>query len=194
MQRINFIVIPGLLAIMVFLAVDYFNRVVESPQTREPTVEIAFNGYSEGINSVHFDEQGKIRYTMQADRQVSYVDADTMLEEPNIQLYQDNDSRWNIMARSGRISATQEGLGDVEQIILSGEVEVYQQDRYGNSSVLATEILSFEPAQDILTSEVAVTLIGETFEQSAVGMRVDLDSEEYVFHQQVRGRYEAPQD
>jgi LPS export ABC transporter protein LptC len=194
MQRLRILVIPGLLATLVFLAVDYFDEAVESPQTTDTTVDIAYNGYSEGINSVHYDEQGNIRYTMRADRQVSYIDAETALEEPYIQLYQENDSRWNIIARSGRISAAQQNFSNVDEIILSGEVEVYQMDRFGNRTVLATDILTLDPAQDILTTDAAVTLVGDTFEQSAIGMRVDLDSEEYVFHQEVRGRYAAPQD
>ena len=181
-------------AILIFLAVDYFNQAVESPRAPESAVEITFNGYSEGINSVHFDEQGKIHYTLRADRQISYIDAETLLEQPYIQLYQENDSRWNIIARSGRISAAQENLSDVEEITFSGDVEVYQLDQFGNRTVLATEILTLEPAEDILTTEAAVTIVGDVFEQSAVGMRVDLNSEEYVFHQDVRGRYAAPRN
>ncbi|MBT8146196.1 MAG: LPS export ABC transporter periplasmic protein LptC [Gammaproteobacteria bacterium] len=194
MQRFKLLVLPGMLAILIFLTVDYFNQAVESPGAPESVVEVAFNGYSEGINSVHFDEQGNIRYTMRADRQISYVDAETLLEEPYIQLYQENDSRWNIIARSGRISATQENLAEVEEIILSGDVEVYQLDQFGNRTVLATEILTLEPALDVLTTEAAVTMVSNTFEQSATGMRVDLNTEEYVFHQDVRGRYAAPQN
>ena len=194
MQRVKLIIVPSLLAIMIFLAVDYFDQAVVGPQSPEPIVDIAYNGYSEGINSVHYDEQGKVKYTMRANRQVSYVDAETTLEEPLIQLYQENDSRWNIIANSGRISAAREDANDVEEIILSGEVEVTQMDRNGNRTVLVTEILSLEPAQDILTTDATVTMVGGTFEQSAVGMRVNLASEEYVFHQNVRGRYAAPQN
>jgi len=193
MQRIRFIVIPGLLATLVFLAVDYFDQAVDRTPSSETTADIAYNGYSEGINSVHFDDQGNIRYTMRADRQVSYTDAETVLEEPYIQLYQENDSRWNIVARSGRIFAAREDLAEVDEIILSGEVEVYQMDRLGNRTVLATDVLTLDPVQDILTTDVAVTMVGDTHEQSAIGMRVDLKSEEYVFHQEVRGRYAAPQ-
>lgn len=194
MQRIKLILIPGLIATMIFLAVDYFGQAVESPQTSEATVDIAYNGYSEGINSVHFNEQGKIRYTMRANRQVSYIDAETELDEPYIQLYQENDSHWNIIAKSGRISAAREDLADVEEIILSGGVEVYQMDQHGNRTVLTTQFLTLDPAQDILSTEAAVTMVGDAFEQSAIGMLLDLDSEEYVFHQEVRGRYAAPQN
>lgn len=192
MQRFSILVIPGLLASLVFLAVEYFDQAVESPQSPEATVEIAYNGYSEGINSVHFDEQGNIRYTMRADRQVSYPDAETTLEEPHIQLHQENDIHWDITARSGIVSSARENPADIEDIILNGDVEVYQIDRLGNRTVLATDVLTIDPTLDILTTDTVVTMSGDTFEQSAIGMRVDLNNEEYVFHREVKGRYAAP--
>jgi LPS export ABC transporter protein LptC len=194
MHQFKLIFIPALLAITVFLGVDYFDRAVEGPQIEETAPGIAYNGYSEGINSVHFDAQGNIRYTMRANRQVSYVDAETSLEEPYIQLYRENDSRWNIIARSGRISAASENPADVEEIVLSGGVEVYQLDRLGNRTVLASETLTVEPDRNILTTDAAVTMVSDSLEQTAVGMQVDLNSDEYIFNREVRGRYAAPQN
>ena len=194
MQRLKFIIVPVLLATLVFLGMDYFNQTVESPETSEQETAIAFNGYSEGINSVHYDELGKIQYTMSASRQISYIDAETLLEEPFIQLYQENDSRWNIVAKSGRISAARNELTDVDEIVLSGGVEVYRLDQLGNRTVLATEELTIDPALDVLTTDNAVSMVGTNFEQSATGMRINLDSEEYIFYQDTRGRYAAPRN
>ena len=194
MQHVRLIIVTSLIGIMIFLGIDYYDQAVDSTSTSENSVEVAFNGYSEGINSVHFNEQGKIRYTIRADKQVSYVDAETTLENPIIQLHQENDLRWDIIARSGRIFGTQGEAAEIDEIILSGDVHVYRQEPTGNRSVLSTEILTVEPALDLLTTEAAVTMTNSSFEQSATGMRVDIDSEEYVFHQDIRGRYEAAQN
>ena len=194
MQRFRLLVIPSLLGILIFLAVDYFDQATENPIPAAPETTIAYNGYSEGINSVQFDEQGRVRYTMKADRQVSYVDAETTLVNPKIELIQGNDARWNIVARSGKISGSQEDLVDVEEIVFSGEVEVYQLDSAGNETVLTTEIMTLEPVLDLLTTDAAVTMKTDSLEQSAIGMRIELNSEEYIFHQNIRGRYEAPQN
>lgn len=194
MQRLKFIIVPVLLAILVFLGMDYFKLAVESPELSEQDTAVAFNGYSEGINSVHYDELGKIQYTMSANRQISYIDAETVLEEPFIQLYQENDSRWNIVAKSGRISAARNELTDVDEIVLSGGVEVYRLDQLGNRTVLATEVLTIDPALDVLTTDNPVSMVGNNFEQSATGMRINLDSEEYIFYQDTRGRYAAPRN
>ena len=194
MQRVKFILIPGILAVLVFLGIDFFTQTREATNTPAPVSAINYTGYSEGINSVHFDERGRIRYTLRANRQISYVEAETALEEPFIQLYQENDSRWNIVARSGKIFAGSQKGDTIEEIILDGDVEVYQLDDSGNRTVLLTQTLSVEPARDVLTTEATVSMIGEDFEQSATGMRVNLDTEEYIFYRDVRGSYAASQN
>jgi LPS export ABC transporter protein LptC len=194
MQQAKLIVIPAFFAIAIFLGVDYFDRAVEGPLIQDTAPGLAYNGYSEGINSVQFDEQGNIKYTLRASRQVSYVDAETSLEEPYIQLYRENDSHWNIIARSGRISAALANPAHVEEIVLSGGVEVYQMDRFGNRTVLSSETLTVETERDMLTTEASVTMASDKLEQTAVGMQIDLNSDEYVFKREIRGRYAAPQN
>jgi len=194
MHQAKLIFIPALLAIAIFLGVDYFGRAVERPQPQGIIPEVAYNSYSEGINSVHFDEQGKIRYTMRANRQVSYLDAETSIENPHIELYREDNSRWNIVARSGRISAGSVNSAELEEIVLNGGVEVYQMDKFGNRTLLASETLIFDPSSDLLTTSDAVTLVSDTLEQTAIGMRLDVSIDEYVFNREVRGRYAAPQN
>jgi len=194
MNRFRLLIIPGILAIALFLTVDLFDQPRVVTQNPELTTDPGLDGYSEGINTVHFDEMGRIRYTVSASRQISYRDRDTTLEEPFLQLYQENDSRWNIIANSGRISSDPDNSTDIEQIELSGGVEVYSLDERGNRTVLATEILFIDPDTEILTTDADVTMQNDLVEQSATGMQINLDTEEYVFFQNVRGRYAAPQN
>jgi len=191
MPRLQFIVIPGLVAVLLFLGVNLLEQPGRSGSTDGQITVIDYNGYSEGINTVHFDERGRIRYTLSADRQITYLNSETALEHPVIRLYQGMDSRWNITASSGRISAVEEQNNDVEQIVLSGNVEVHQLNAAGNGTVLSTDILQLNPDADVLITDADVLLTSNNFEQSATGMRVDLNSEEYIFFRNTRGRYAA---
>jgi LPS export ABC transporter protein LptC len=192
MHRIKLLVIPGILAIVLFLTVDLFDqpRIVTEPT--ELSAGPDYEGYSEGINTVQFDERGRIKYTVSASRQISYTNNETSLDEPFLQLYRENDSRWNIIARSGRISSGPESSTDIAEIVLAGGVEVYRLDERGNRTVLSTDSLSIDPDSEILTSADHVTLQSDSLEQTATGMQVNLGTEEYIFYRDVRGRYAAP--
>jgi LPS export ABC transporter protein LptC len=191
MQRIRLILIPGLVAILIFFSIELFDRVTDEHAPDETVSTIDYEGYSEGINSIRFDAQGKVDYTLQAIRQISYKNAVTELEEPLIQLYKDGDSHWKITANTGKISASADGSNKFDQIDLIGEVEVYQLDEFGNRTVLSTDFLSVDPTQEILNTDSPVNMYSGNHEQSAIGMQVNLTNDEYIFHRQVRGRYAA---
>ena len=107
MQRIGLIIVPGIIAIALFVGINSFDTL--SNEAGAPTTgsSLGFNAYSEGINTILYDAQGNINYTLQAERQVHYNDDSTELEKPFIRLFQDGDTRWNIVAKSGRIPAAE---------------------------------------------------------------------------------------
>lgn len=192
MNNLKFILIAAVAAIMVLSGIELFERSTETPLMTENPSPVEFNGYSEGINTIRFDPAGNIEYTLSATRQITYRDAVTVVEDPYIQLYRDDDSRWNILARSGRISSTIESTREVDRIELSGGVEVYQIDVRGNRTVLATDVLYVDPSAQTLDTSGFVTLDGENFQQSATGMRINLATEVYEFQRDIRGRYAVP--
>ena len=191
MQRIRVIIVPGIVAILIFFSIELFNTITDNPQPQELVGTIDYEGYSEGINTIRFDTDGKVDYTLQAVRQVSYKNAVTELEEPFIQLFRGGDSHWNITANSGKISTSSDRLNSDEQVDFIGNVEVYQLDEFGNRTVLTTDFLSMDPAQEILSTESFVTMYSENHEQSAIGMQVDLTNDEYIFQREVKGTYAA---
>jgi LPS export ABC transporter protein LptC len=150
---------------------------------------LSFEGYSEGVNTIIFDAEGKIDYTLQATKQITYSDDVTELEKPFIQLYQDDDTHWNITADSGKLSTASDNSNDINRIDLAGDVEVFQFDSLGNRTVIATDFLTVDPINELLNTEVLVTIFSEDLEQTAIGMQADLSSDEYVFLRQTRGRY-----
>ena len=78
--------------LIVMLTLNFFGgRRTNDPQLLEnsefPPREI--EAYSEGINSILYDENGSISYTLRADNQIHYRDGDTRIENPLIRLFQD---------------------------------------------------------------------------------------------------------
>ncbi|MDA1371627.1 MAG: LPS export ABC transporter periplasmic protein LptC [Proteobacteria bacterium] len=191
MQRFSLFIIPGLIALAVFVSINTFESVTLVQDAHNSAVSLDYDAYSEGINSVRYDDEGAIHYTLQAISQVHYNDDRTELERPLIRLFQQGDTRWNIVANSGKISATQTTTDASSRIIeLLGNVEVYSIDEYGNRTVLTTDFLSLDPNLETMETDQAVTLVTTNLQQSSIGMFADLKLDEIVFHRDNRGSYE----
>ena len=191
MQRIGLIIVPGIIAIALFVGINSFDTLsneVDAPVTNS---SLDFNAYSEGINTILYDSQGNINYTLQAERQVHYNDDSTELEKPFIRLYQDGDSRWNIVANSGRISAAKTTAdGTLEKIELLGDVKVYSLDKFGNKILMSSEFLTLNPESEILETDQPVSVVTSALQLSSIGMIAKLRTDEITFLREIRGRYE----
>ena len=192
MQRISLFLIPGLIAVVVFVVISSFESVSNVPDPQHDQAYLKFDAYSAGINTVLYARDGTINYTLQATSQTHYSDeARTELKNPLIQLYQQGNSRWNIVANSGRISATPAKNDTTTHLIeLLGNVEAYNIDEFGNRTVLSSEFFSLNPQMETLETDQAVTLVTTNFRQTSIGMFVDLTTEKIFFHRSNRGSYE----
>jgi LPS export ABC transporter protein LptC len=189
MQRIGLIIVPGIIAIALFVGINSFNTL--SNEADAPNTSLDFNAYSEGINTTLYDAQGNINYTLKAERQVHYNDDSTELEKPFIRLYQDGDSRWNIVANSGRIPAAETTADEaLERIELLGNVRVYSLDEYGNRTMMSTEFLTLNTESAILETDQSVSIVTSALQQSSIGMIAKLRIDEINFLREIRGRYE----
>lgn len=191
MQKIGLIVVPGIIAIALFVGINSFDTLSNEADGHITSASLDFNAYSEGINTILYDAKGNIDYTLQAERQVHYNDDSTELEKPFIRLFQDGDSRWNIVANSGKISAAETTVnGSLDRIELLGDVQVYSLDEFGNRTLLSTEFLTLNPDSEILETDQPVTLVTSALQQSSIGMIANLKSDEITFLRETRGRYE----
>ena len=189
MQRIGLIIVPGIIAIALFVGINSFNTL--SNEADAPNTSLDFNAYSEGINTTLYDAQGNINYTLKAERQVHYNDDSTELEKPFIRLYQNGDSRWNIVANSGRIPAAETTADEaLERIELLGNVRVYSLDEYGNRTMMSTEFLTLNTESAILETDQSVSIVTSALQQSSIGMIAKLRIDEINFLREIRGRYE----
>ncbi len=158
--------------------------------TAQTTTAITFDAYSNGVTSVLYDPLGNIEYTLEASRQVHFLDNTTQLSDPYVRLYQESGALWNIIARSGKILAADED-GRIDQLDLSDDVELFQIDELGNRMTLTTSFMSLFPESETMNTDREVTMITNTLHQTAVGMRADLKQDTMTFLSQVKGRYEV---
>ena len=191
MQRHKLLLVPSLIAILIFLAISAYDSVFINLEDTGSFTILDYNVYSEGFNTVLYNPEGDINYTLRAKSQTLYNDDHTELEKPFIRLFQDGKSRWNIAANNGRISAD---LNDNEienrTIELSGNVEVFSLDAFGNRTVMSTEFIELNPQNKTLETDQAIKLVTSTLQQSSTGMFANLKIDEIIFHRDIRGYYE----
>lgn len=190
MQKIGLIIVPGIIAIALFIGINSFDTLSNEADAPLTSSSLNFSAYSEGINTILYDSQGNINYTLQAERQVHYNDDTTELKKPFIQLFRDGDSRWNIAANSGKISAagttTDKAL---ETIDMRGDVQVYSLDELGNRTLMSTEFLTLNPESEILETDQPVSVVTSALQLSSIGMIAKLRTDEITFLREVRGRH-----
>lgn len=191
MQRHKLLLIPSLLAILSFLAISAYDSVSVNLEDTGSFTMLDYNVYSEGFNTVLYNVEGEINYTLRAKNQTHYNDNHTELEKPFIRLFQDGKSRWNIVANNGRIPADlTENTIENRNIELSGNVEVFSIDNFGNRTVMSTEFLELNPQNKTLETNQAIRLVTSTLQQSSTGMFADLKIDKIIFHRDIRGYYE----
>lgn len=194
MQKIIVATASLLFAIAFAFAANYERLITDSSTEESGSAKaLDFNAYSVGINTVIYDVNGEINYTLQANRQVQYNDDSTEFDKPFVRLFQEGESRWNLVADTGVISsASMPGDKDMRTIELSGNVEVYSLDGFGNRTVMTTQKLMLNPQSETLKTDQPVVVETSSIRQSAVGMDADLNSDEITFHRDIRGIYVQP--
>ena len=156
-------------------------------------ITIEIEAYSEGINSILYDQSGRISYTLRADSQVHYKDGNTRIERPLIRLFQDEVPRWNIVANEGEVIASiTNSSSELEKknLKLSGNVELLGLDKFGNRVFITTELLEIDPVSETLRTDHPVEYESTNIKHSSIGMFANLQDEEIIFDKNVRGFYE----
>ena len=164
----------------------------ESDKELKPnTVDI--NTYSQGINSIFYDQNGIVSYTLKAENQIHFKSGYTEIEKPLIRLFQNEMPRWNIEANQGHISNSENdstsGL-ERKNLELSGSVQILGLDEFGNRMLISTEFLEVDPMNEILKTDQRVEYKMANIQHSAAGMIANLQDEEIIFREDVRGSYE----
>lgn len=192
-QKLSFIVIPSVVAIGLYAVIQLTPNLRSDENLAEAEIEITFNGYAEGINTVIYNDNGEIEYTLQANRQIQYNDESIVLTAPLIRLFSEGKSDWNIVANSGKITplthSNAQASNDIDNIEMTGNVEIYTLDKFSNRMLITTDLLNIDPNAETMHTNSAVALEMENHHQTGVGMLAELKEDRITFNQNVVGSY-----
>ena len=164
----------------------------ESEKELKPNT-VHIDTYAEGINSIFYDQNGVVSYTLRAENQIHFKNGYTKIEKPLIRLFQNEMPRWNIEANQGHISNSENdsasGL-ERKNLELSGSVQILGLDEFGNRMLISTEFLEVDPMNEILKTDQRVEYEMANIQHSAAGMIANLQDEEIIFDKNIRGFYE----
>ena len=184
-----YLTIIGVAGVLFYFSPD-LTQTGEKTGKSSASPELAFDGYSEGINTVFYNDNGEVDYTLRATRQFHLKDQSSLLEEPLVRFFKNGISTWNIVAELGLIGGNTAGSARLmETIQLSGDVEVHRLDAYGNSTVLSTQQLGIDPNRETLETQDTVHMVSASIIHTGRGMFADLNRDEINFHSDNSGHY-----
>ena len=108
MQRpVTYLTTIGVVSVLYYFSLDLYQTGEETGED-SAAPELAFDGYSEGINTVFYNNNGEVDYTLRATRQFHLKDQSALLEEPLVRFFENGVSTWNIVAESGLVGGNTE--------------------------------------------------------------------------------------
>ncbi|MEC7997511.1 MAG: LPS export ABC transporter periplasmic protein LptC [Pseudomonadota bacterium] len=184
-----YLTIIGLAGVLLYFSPD-LSQTGEEIGEHSASTELEFDGYSEGINTVFYNDNGEVDYTLRAIRQFHLKDQSSLLEEPLVRFFKNGISTWNIVAKLGLVRGnTSDPDRLMETIQLSGDVEVRRLDAYGNPTVLSTQRLDIDPNQETLATHDTVYMVTASITHTGRGMFADLNRDEINFYSDNSGHY-----
>jgi len=188
-RPIIYLTIIGIAGVLFYFSPD-LTQTGEEIGEYSASPELAFDGYSEGINTVFYNDNGEVDYTLRAVRQFHLKDQSSLLEEPLVRFFKNGMSTWNIVAELALIGGNTAGSDRLmETIQLSGDVEVHRFDAYGNPTVLSTQRLDIDPNQETLETQDTVHMVTTSITHTGQGIFADLNRDEINFHSDNFGHY-----
>ncbi|MFL0810200.1 MAG: LPS export ABC transporter periplasmic protein LptC [Agarilytica sp.] len=186
---------PYILFLFVLVsAVAYFS---ESPEeilgkaanlTSEEEGVIPF-ALARGTVTTHYQKDGSINYTFNADRLEHYRQQNesreiyTLVENPQLVIYQD-DEPWFVNARKGKIFSPE------QEIELWSKVQIDHTNFEGLETKIETEKLMIDPNNKVANTEESVKISADTAVIEGRGMDANMKTERLRLLSNVRGVYE----
>jgi LPS export ABC transporter protein LptC len=131
--------------------------------------------YMTDMELTRFNEQGTIAMVTYADTMSVYNDTGlTRLTKPRVTLYENEDEQWRITANEANVYENE----DIE--FASNVIAVQTNDT--PPLIIASEELTIRQSGTFITSDTAVQILQGRQTIDAIGMEVDLQSDEPVIH------------
>ena len=136
------------------------------------------------LRSVEFSVEGKIVRRIFADSMAHYSELGmTMFTNPVIILYDDNaQATWKIQAKEGDFSSE-------DVATLQGDVVIKNMAKNDYINVITTSYLQLELAKNLVRSDQLITISGDLFNQTGIGLEGDLKQEYMTILKQVEAIY-----
>jgi len=140
--------------------------------------------------TTHYEKNGQPSYTFNAMRlehyreeQGSFGEVFTLIEKPELVIYQDNEP-WFVQADKGKLTSENQNIELWNQVLVShtsGE---------GITTTINTEKLMINPVGMLAITAEPVKIISDKIEMNGVGMDADLTKEKIRLLSDVRGLYD----
>ena len=136
------------------------------------------------VNSQQFDEQGQLKYTLQAKELQHYPNGIALLKEPQLELSDSEQAIWRINAKTGEVNDS------TQQASLDQQVKISQPNKTNlHPWQLTTKHLSIDLDHTLVETDQPVYLTDALGQLEAQGMRSHLSTHQIDLLAQVRGRY-----
>ena len=118
MQRTPLLIIPALAAIVLFVGISRLSPGERSLRPPAPqATAAAYDILSRQLQTVTYNAEGSVKYTLDALSQTRNSRGATQLEQPRLQVYISEGDPWLVSAHTGRVSPA------ADRLDFSGEVE-----------------------------------------------------------------------
>jgi len=156
----------------------------DEQSTTTPSTEYQPDFTAQVLRSVEFSIEGKIIRRIFADSMEHYGELGmTMFTNPVIILYDDNaQATWKIQAKEGNFSSE-------DVATLRNEVIIKNMAKNDYIDVITTSYLQLELAKNLVRSDQLITITGDLFNQTGIGLEGDLKQEYMTILKQVEAIY-----
>lgn len=192
-MKYNWVYIGLVVALSVF-ALQFWDstpKLLLQPDDEEALYKHFPYAMIDDAHSKHFDKQGALSYELAAQKlrhfrqrldMISKNDF-TSMDTLEVTLHT-NDSKWFITADKGTL------MDSGDTLTLESNIRIWRPLENGQSTELTTSRLLIRPKSKVISTQQPVTIVAPQGEINAIGMTVDLETENIRLLHQVRGHHE----
>ena len=153
------------------LLLSVYEQEVEPQFTPRPTLQSEPDFYLNQFKATEYRTSGQVRYYFVADQAQHFPDGDyTLVERPDVTLYDERGLPWLTRAMKGRVTTNYETVKLWDQVVM-------QRDTPADPLELTTRAMTLFPQRDFAETEQAVLITSLNSRITGTGMKAYLDQE-----------------
>lgn len=180
----------AIIVLTLFLAY-LLNFVTQEPvefNTTTVNPEQDYDFFMNDVDTSHFNLTGTSKYRIQALRSTHYPSPEyTLLEAPNMIIYQEESPPWFISSRTGKVE--KDVALDQDRVELIDDVLIQHTNVEGETINIYTDFLTIYPNIKLISTDREVVIQSPGIEIVGLGMTANLEHDKVTLLADVRGRY-----